>query len=220
MLNLACQTSLHWEKSFLMAGYLLKGYLPVRVAFPSLATMLLRQVDIPNRMLITSFADSLSTVECQLIKACLIITAKTFSTGIQCRLINLFSRFGSRQMPNPSNLHTQIAQVAKFQFLMKPIGAINSGITTNDRDFWSQLSIEELYTLYFSLSATPGRVLDVMEEPLFMNLAQERVYGYPIGNFSLENTHIFLRFVTGNEVLTATPIQGANGSTCGWNEHK
>ena len=194
-------------------GYLLEGYLPVRVAFPLLATMLLGQVDIPDRMLVTSFADSLSTVESQLIKACLTITAKHFSTGIQSKLINLLSRFGSRQMPTPSNLRIHLVQVAKYQFLTKPIGAhlaINSGIDTTERAFWSQLSIEDLYSLYCSLSGTPGRILDLMEEPIFMNPAEERVYGYLrdlIGNFSVDNTRKFLRFVTGSAVLSSSPIK-------------
>lgn len=51
-------------------------------------------------------------------------------------------------------------------------------VITKEKVFWSQLSIENLYSLYRSLSATPNRVLDMMEELNFINVAQERVYGY------------------------------------------
>ena len=196
-------------------GYLLEGYLPVQIAFPSLATILLGQVDIPERMLVASFVDSLSTVECQFLKGCLSIasTSEKFSSVVQGKLVDLLSRFGSRQMPSPSNLHLQLAQVAKFQFLTKSMGAhyvISSGIPSREREFWSQMSIEELYSLHLCLSATPDHVLDLLEEPIFMNPSQERVYGYLrdlVGNFSLDSTRLFLRFVTGSSVLSQTSIK-------------
>ena len=68
-------------------GYLLEGYLPVRIAFPSLASMLLEQIDILDKILVSSFADSLSSVECQLIKTCLTGNSSTFSVGVTNLLI-------------------------------------------------------------------------------------------------------------------------------------
>ena len=207
--------------TILSHGYLLEGYLPVRVAFPSLATMLLGQVAVPENMLVSSFADSLSTVESQLIKSCLTLSSNNFSAGIQAKLINLLSRFGSRQIPTPTNLKQQIVQVAKFQFLNKPIAAhlaINSGIPPFERSFWCQLTISDLYSLYLSLSATPSRVLDLMEEPDFMNPAEERVYSYLrdlIGNFSTSDTRKYLRFVTGSAVLSSSPLKAIFNAVSG-----
>ena len=71
------------------------------------------------------------------------------------------------------------------------------------------MSIQELHSLHNCLSATPERVLQLLQEPVFLNPTQERVYGYLrylIGNFSMENTRAFLRFVTGNAVLSLSPI--------------
>lgn len=45
-------------------GYLLEGYLPVRVAFPSLAAVLLGQVDIPDKMIVSAHK-GLSDYHCQ-----------------------------------------------------------------------------------------------------------------------------------------------------------
>ena len=167
--------------TILSHGYLLEGYLPVRIAFPSLATMLLGQIDIPDKILVSSFADSLSSVECQLVKTCLTCNSSTFSVGVQSKLINLLSRFGSRHLPTPLSLHQQIVQVAKFEFLTKPIAAhiaIHSGISELERAFWNPISLEDLHSLYICLTATPDRVLDLMEDPECVNPAQERIYGY------------------------------------------
>ena len=96
--------------------YLLEGYLPVRIAFPSLASVLLEQIDIPDKILVSSFADILSSVECQLIKTCLTCNSTTLSIGVKAKIVNLLSRFGSRHLPTQSSLHQQIVQVAKFEF--------------------------------------------------------------------------------------------------------
>ena len=71
------------------------------------------------------------------------------------------------------------------------------------------MSIQELHLLYKCLSGTPERVLQLLQEPVFLNPTQERIYGYLrnlIGNFSIHNTRIFLRFVTGNSVMSLSPI--------------
>ena len=83
-------------------GYFLEGFLPVQIAFPSLATMLLGQIDIPDKMLVESFITSLSSVECELLKQSL--RCEQFSSVVNGKLVDHLSRLGSRQMPTPSNL--------------------------------------------------------------------------------------------------------------------
>ena len=59
------------------------------------------------------------------------------------------------------------------------------------------------------LSATPGKVLELMHNPEFDNTAQKRVYGYLqkfIGNLTVKDTHTYLRFVTGSSVLPSSPL--------------
>lgn len=51
-------------------GYLLQGFLPLRICLPSLAVMIFGSgVSIPDEVLVRSFADSLSSVEAALIKS-------------------------------------------------------------------------------------------------------------------------------------------------------
>ena len=81
---------------------------------------------------------------------------------------------------------------------MKPIGAhsaIANGIPQDEKPFLKQMSLDKLYSLYISLTATPSRVLDLMEEPDFLNCTEEWVFGYLrefIGNLSVNKTHIYL----------------------------
>lgn len=97
---------------------------------------------------------------------------------------------------------------------MKPIAAhaaIADGIPQNEKPFWKQMPLDELYSLYVHLTATPSRVLDMIEEPDFVNCTQEQVFSYLrefIGNFSVNETRTFLRFVTGSSVLSSFPPQG------------
>lgn len=195
-------------------GYMVEGFLPVRIAFPTLAAMLLGQgVTVSDEVLIHSFADSLHSVEASLIKGSLAVASKSFTTGVQSKLISLFSRFGSRQLPTPHNLRQQIVQVAHYEFLIKPMAAlsmIHLGIPVNEQPFWKSKSVDDLHSLYTCLTATPSKVLEIMEEPEFVNPAQERVYGYLvqfIGNMKPGEVRNFLRFVTGSSVLSYAPIK-------------
>ena len=84
----------------LSRGYILEGFLPVRIAFPSLASMFLGQVDISEQILLDSFVNSLNSVESQLLKTC--FKTEQFSTGIQTKIIDCLSRFGLRETPTPN----------------------------------------------------------------------------------------------------------------------
>ena len=61
------------------------------------------------------------------------------------------------------------------------IQQMRSGVPESETDFWKQKSVDELYDLYKTLSATPSKVISNIEEPTTMN----RAYGYllqAIGN--------------------------------------
>ena len=112
-------------------GYLQCGFLPLRIAFPALAAMLLgTSVRIPNSFLISSFIDSLNCYEQSLLKASL-ESKSTFSPDIQTKLVGIISRFVGRQLPTPLNLKEIVVQLARFQFHIRPFStlmAVNSGI--------------------------------------------------------------------------------------------
>lgn len=81
-------------------GYIVGGYLPVRIAFPCLSTMLLSDTqDIQDYMLLDAFACCISPVETSFLKGCFTVTSSVFSSGVQEQLIALLSRFGCREVP-------------------------------------------------------------------------------------------------------------------------
>ena len=98
-------------------GYLQCGFLPLRIAFPTLAVMLLGTgVCIPNSFLVSTFVDSLNGYEQSLLKSGL----DAFSQDLEAKLVGLVSRFGRREFPTPANLKELVVQLAKYQFQVKP----------------------------------------------------------------------------------------------------
>ena len=194
-------------------GYLVCGYIPSRIAFPSLACILLgMQVEVPDKILMNAFADSISPIEAGFIKGCLTITSSVFSSSCQDRLVSILSRFGTRELSSPDKLKEQIIEAAYREFMMKPMAAINSinsGIPHIHCGFWEDLSVDDLYSLYCSKTASPSKVIDMIVEPLTSNPAQERVFGYLIqyvGAMKASEVQHFLRLVTGSSVCTSKDI--------------
>ncbi len=197
-------------------GYLVCGYIPCRIAFPSLACILLgTQVEIPDALLMSAFADSISPVEATFIKGCFTITglgSEIFSASCQDRLVSILSRFGTREMSSPGKLREQIIEAAYREFMMKPMAAIssiNSGIPHTHQGFWNEFNVKDLYDLYCSLTASPSKVVDMIVEPTASNPAQERVFNYLIqyvGNMKVSEVQRFLRFVTGSAVCLSVYI--------------
>ena len=89
--------------SVLSHGYLVAGYLPLHIAFPTLAGMLLGPgTPYQNEHLMPAFIDCISSTEAALLKECLKVKGSSFSVQTQAKL-DIFSRFDSRQLPTPSN---------------------------------------------------------------------------------------------------------------------
>ena len=78
-------------------------------------------------------------------------------------------------------LRAQLSDVAKYAFLTKPMAAINgmhSGISSEEKLFWRKFSIDELHSMYMYMSATPEKVLNIIEEPIESNPCEMRVFNY------------------------------------------
>ena len=87
-------------RKVLSHGYLQCGLLLLRIAFPTLAAMLLgTRVHIPNSFLVSLFIDSLNSYDKASLEA-----KNAFSADIHTKLVTIISRFGGRELPNPSNL--------------------------------------------------------------------------------------------------------------------
>lgn len=112
-------------------GYLQCGFLPLKIAFPALATMLLGvRISIPNAFLVSTFVDSLNSYEQGLHKEGMDVKHE-FSSDLQTKLVSIVSRFGGRELPTRSNIQQIVLQLAKYQFQVKPLPAtiaINTGI--------------------------------------------------------------------------------------------
>ena len=188
-------------------GYFVAGYLPLRIAFPTLAGMLLGQsATISDDMLITAFANSISPVDAAVINDALKVKGTSFRPDTIEKLVNVMSRYESRVLPSPSNLKQQIVQVSHFQFILKPMPAVlsvNSGIAREELPFWNNMSTEQLYSLYRALSASSFKILQLIQEPDDLTKDQQRILLYLkqyIGNLRVAELERFLRFVCGSSV--------------------
>ena len=192
-------------------GYMQCGFLPLKIAFPVVAAMLLGvSVTIPNKFLMSTFIDSLNGYEQDLLKQGLSLTE--YSCDLQGRLVAIVSRFGGRELPTPKSLKETILQLAKYQFQTTPlpaIMAINSSIPEFHRRFWDSKTLADIYLLYYSMVAIPAKVIEIIQEPDTMNAVEQRIFTYlcqMVGNMKTEELSSFLRFVTGSSVCLGKKI--------------
>ncbi len=190
-------------------GYLAVGFIPVRIAFPSLACIFFGpNVSIPNAFMIESFIDSLCAHERDCVRSAVNIAGSGNSFGDQQRheLIGIFSRYGSRGIPSPDSIKYAILQAAKYEFVIKPcaaLTAIHSGIPSKLLGFWEKMTVYEFRSLHLALSASPVKVLSLLDDSCVENPSQERVFKYLtqfVGNMTNDELRSFLRFVTGGSL--------------------
>ena len=105
-----------------------------------------------------------------------------------------------------------IAQAAQYTFLIKPAAPLqkmNHGIPEQHHSFWKQMTVENLYMVDRSLSVSTAKVLQLLQEPNIESASQSEVWGYLetfVGNMTIEELRIFLRFVTGSFVVSIPAI--------------
>ncbi len=193
-------------------GYLVSGFLPTRIAFPTIGSILLgNSIKVPSDMLIKSFGDSLNPIERSVLKECLSVSSN-FPPHLLTQLLAILSRFGCRTQPSPGTLKCVLTDMAKYEFQVKPFAALCSiatGIPSEELPFWQSFSIEELYRLYNTLGASPRKVLDMLSEPVFENERETRIFGYLqdyIAHMKQEEVIRFLRFTTGSSVMISEKL--------------
>ena len=211
--------------SILVHGFMTCGFLPVQIVFPVIAGVLLGpDVKISDEILLDTFIDYISVHERSVFQEALEVASKSSSslTPFVPKLIDILSRFGCRRFPTANNIQQLIIDVARYEFSVKTLAATHAmktlaathamrvGVPTIYSGFWENFTTEELFTLYKALTATPSSVLKMILEPVAMNVAEERVYGYLIsfvGNLRLEELRLFLRFITGSSVCIDKKIE-------------
>ena len=183
--------------TILSHGFLVSGVLPVRIAFPVLAAVLLHPtVSIPDLTYIFSLADYLSSYEGANAFDCL-KKDSPFTPKLTDDLTGVLSRLGCLELPTPSNLRRVITDVARHEFLAKPLRAVyalRGGVPAPHFRFWEQFTIDDLYCLYLSLYATPANVIAMIEEPDAVNSAQQTVFGYLVWEHEWSGTSQFPSF--------------------------
>ena len=197
-------------------GFLSCGFMPVRLAFPAVATAVLgTSLNIPESILITSFEEFLSCHDRAVVREALdeCSSQVMFSHDRVAKLISVFSQFSCRQRPTPQNLRDVIVQMAQHEFLTKPLAALSglhSGVPVVHFGFWNQFSIDRLFKLYNASRASPKQVIGKLIEPSVIDVNQQRVFSYLtnfIGNLSGNDLTAFLRFVTGSSSMMVKDIQ-------------
>ena len=198
--------------SVLSHGYMVCGYLPIRIAFPIIAAILLGpETKISDTILLNSLIDYLSSYEASILREA--VNTTDFSASFQDKVLSILSRLGCMEIPKPSNIKELVMKIAKHLFLVKPLGnlfALRSGVPTCYLPYFKNFSVEKLFQLYQALNATPRSVLAVLEEPVGMNSAEDRVFSFLkafIGNMKQSEVQLFLRFVTGSSVMIAGHIK-------------
>ena len=194
-------------------GYLTCGFLPARIAFPTLAAILLRSTpDFPADILFNTFKTSLTPVDLSTINEALQCKS-TYPQKLSAKLINLFSRYDCLEVPTSKNILALCQQSARYQFIHKPFSAITNmgkGVPTAHYQFWDEKGVLGLYQVYLALTVTPEKVLECIEEPLFLDNSEQRVFNYLtqyIGRMKVEEVQRFLWFWTGSSVCVNTPLK-------------
>ena len=194
-------------------GYVVSGFIPTRRAYPSLASILSGvRAEESSHMMIEAFADSLNPVERSTVKHALDTSSEQFFKSILQKLIAILSRYRSRVSPETIILRSQLISLSRCEFHIKPLAAmsaISSGTPENQIHFWDSFSIEELYTLYTTISCTPEKVLNILEEPIFSNECETREFGFLqhfVRDMKCAEIRHLLRFTTGSSAFLAGNI--------------
>ena len=199
--------------TILSHGYIVSGFLPVRMSFPVLAAILLSPtVEIDDSLLCECFIDHLSYYDASILKEAF-LEKSSFSPDLHSRVLALLACFNSRKIASPANLKSIVTNIARHEFLIKPLGAIyqiHAGIPVQHRSFWVDMKLKSLQQVYLHATATTSSVLEVIKEPHFMDAAQSMVYGYLqqyIKNLRTKELGYFLRFITGSSALVVDEIK-------------
>ena len=178
-------------------AYLVSGILPIKVAFPCLAQVLLPKENlvIPDDVYMKTFFDSLSIHDQEVFKVAyeeIKEKRESFSADVKDSLEVVLSLYGCRELPKPKNLQRLTLQLAKYQFELHPsaaISAMKSGMAVQHLPFWKSMSLAELYRIYSAMTVSPMKVMKMLENVPVRNKSEERVLGYLrqyIGNVTNE----------------------------------
>ena len=103
-------------------------------------------------------------------------------------------------------------QVAHCELLVKAsssLAAINSGISREHVEFWMNVDVLELFSIYSALTSSPARVLKLLEDAEEEDVGQQRILSYLrqfTGTMNPDELRNFLRFTTGASICISAKI--------------
>ena len=124
-------------------------------------------------------------------------------------LISILNQFCCQHRPTPQNIRSLIVQIARHEFLTKPLAALNSlhsGVPVCHAGFWNSFSVDRLFRLHRASRGSPQHVIDKL---VVYGLEPAEGFVYLtsfIGNLTPKELMAFLRFVTGSSSLSEKGI--------------
>ena len=194
--------------SILTHGFMVCGFLPVRLSFPTLAyTLLGSDITISSTIVTESFIDFISTYKSSVFQRALKWKGPKFTNELQENLVEILGRMGCRKIPTADNIHQLVIEVARYELCIKPLGAVQAlraGVPTEFYPFWNAFSVKQLHDLYKALCITPKAIIDSLQSSDDLNANQMRIFSYLktfIGNLTEQDLMNFSKFVTGSSVM-------------------
>ena len=131
-----------------------------------------------------------------------------FTEDIKTKLIDIFSRYGCREVPRPCNFTQLITDIAQFEMTIKPsaiITMIHDGVPNHLKSFFQGMTVPELHNLVQDLTVSRERILSLLTPNEFENPSQERTFNYLqqyLYSASIAELAHFLRYATGSTAPT------------------
>ena len=180
------------------------GFFPLKFCRATVVSGLIGE-QVTDDCLVTSFFNYLSETEKELIRQA--ERMDVLDDGTQEELIDLFSRFGVKQLPTAENLRDIVRRVAHSELLAKPAFAMeaikNGAASCLPSTRWYEEKLAEL-------TPSARKVATLIAEPDAMSASQQAVYNFLlryIRSLNAEMLGRFLRFSTGSSVVTVDIIK-------------
>jgi hypothetical protein len=188
--------------------------LPVKFCRSTLAYLNDTHTTIPDEVLLNDFLLYLVPSKRELVKQAL-QDFVSLTEEQREELIDLFSHYEHRELPNALTIKSQIIELATRELLVKPsyiCNLIKSGIPEEyKRSFWQRLHIQNLTLMYNSCIPTTAKVVKCLNTCDDNAHCPEKMIIFCflhkfVSNLNRELLERFLHYVTGTNLLSTQSI--------------
>ena len=193
----------------LIHGFLLTGFLPLRINH-ALLFYLVRGVEPSDNLLMMSFLSSIQENERILLNDAT-STTDSFDERMKLKIAAFFSFHEFPALPSPETIKESIHKVARYTILIKPCYYLCQikEIAPLHIQSWLDMLDEAIFQNYLARIRPSGVAIVPKLKPLYSSDAicqvqEEVVYDYfvsYVSSLSLDTAALFLKFVSGFEVL-------------------